>query len=78
MHMTNATLPRCYGITIHDDIVVRPVILLNCEQNHIGKTLIHEMVHVAEPFLSHGKTFDALVERYWNYARKNLKGLNRL
>lgn len=78
VRVTNATIPRCYGITVHDDIVVRPVILLNCDQAHVGKTLVHEMLHVAEPLLNHGDIFEALVNKYWNYARKNLKGITSL
>jgi hypothetical protein len=71
----DATIPTCYGITFHDDLVVRPVILLNATVNRWGKTLIHEMLHVAEPRLQHGKIFEGFVERYWNIARKKIKGL---
>ena len=69
------TIPTCYGVTIHDDVVVRPVILLNASFKRWGKTLLHECVHVAEPELHHGVIFDALVETYWHIARKKIKGL---
>lgn len=71
----DATLPECKGITIHDDLVVRPVILLNASSNCWGKTLVHEMMHVAEPLLQHGVIFDGFVDRYWVLARKHIKGL---
>lgn len=71
-------LPRCYGITLFDDDFVRPVIFISHNQPRPAKTLVHEMLHVAEPTLPHGKIFDNLVERYWSYARKNIKGLGAL
>jgi hypothetical protein len=74
----DATLPRCYGLTIHDDVCVRPVILLNAKYKNWGKTLVHEMVHIAEPQLRHGPLFTALVEGHWQLARLKLKGLRTL
>ena len=71
----DATIPECYGITIHDELVVHPVILLNETQKNWGNTLVHEAVHVAEPQLRHGVIFDALVETYWRIAKKKIKGL---
>ena len=77
MRVESASLhPRCYGVTMHNDIYVRPVILLNSRYARWGKTLMHEMVHVAEPELSHGWLFDCLVERYWRIAKKNFPGWN--
>jgi len=74
--VTDATLPSCYGITLQDDVCVQPVILLN-EKYPWGKTLIHEMIHVAEPLLPHGKTFTNLVEFHWRIARTHLKRRKR-
>lgn len=74
----DATLPRCYGFTVHNHLCVRPVILLNAAYPHWGKTLVHEMIHVAEPQLLHGKLFTALVEGYWRLARLNLNDLDSL
>lgn len=71
----DATIPRCYGLTIHDEICVHPVILLNSTYKRWGLTLVHEMLHVSEPELRHGKLFDALVNRYWKIARIEIKGL---
>ena len=35
----NLTMPTCFGLTIHDDICVRPVILLNrCAGHSWAKT----------------------------------------
>ena len=73
--VSDATIPECRGITIHNELVVRPVILLNVAEKPWGKTLLHECVHVAEPELQHGVTFDALVEMYWRIAKKEIKGL---
>ena len=76
VRVSDQVMPRCYGMTIQDDFVVRPVILLNrSTPHHWGKTLIHEMIHVAEPELRHGKTFEALVTTYWRLARTYVKGL---
>lgn len=72
------TLPHCYGLTVHDDVCVRPVILLNTHYKKWGKTLVHEMLHVAEPSLRHGKVFSILVEFYWRIAKTNLKALETL
>ena len=70
----NATLPTCYGLTLTDDIIKKPIILLN--SNHRwGKTLVHEMLHVAEPNLNHGKIFYALVDSYLRFAKQHIKGL---
>ena len=72
----NSILPTCYGMTLHDDDFVAPVIFLNLSgKNHWQKTLVHECLHIAEPALHHGVIFEALVETYWRNAKKNLKGL---
>lgn len=68
-------IPNCYGITLFDDDFARPVIFLNAASKRWGKTLVHEMVHVSEPTLNHGTIFDALVECYWQRAKKALGGL---
>jgi len=74
----DATIPECYGLTIHDDLCVRPVILLNSKYRRWGKTLVHEMVHVAEPHLPHGKLFEALVRGYWTVVRATFPELSTL
>jgi hypothetical protein len=68
-------IPTCYGITLFDCDFAKPVIFLNAGNKLWGRTLVHEMVHVAEPLLPHGKTFNYLVDKYWQIARKNIKGL---
>jgi hypothetical protein len=62
-------LPLCYGITLFDRDFARPVIYLVASNKNWQKTLIHEMIHVSEPSLPHGKLFTALVEFYWRMAR---------
>ncbi len=74
----DATIPRCYGITLFDNDFAKPVIFINDTHKKWGRTLIHEMVHVAEPQLPHGRIFELLVNSYWLYARKNIKGLEKL
>jgi hypothetical protein len=72
----DSIMPSCYGLTLHDNDFVSPVIFLNLVSKHSwAKTLIHEMIHVAEPTLNHGVVFEMLVESYWRIARKKLKGL---
>lgn len=68
-------LPTCYGITLFDRDFARPVIFINSETTHWGKTLVHECIHVAEPTLAHGMVFEMLVEAYWRRARKAIRGL---
>jgi hypothetical protein len=71
----DSTLPTCHGLTLDDDDFALPCIFLNSDSNHQAKTLLHECLHVAEPTLAHGVLFDMLVERYWRWARKEIKGL---
>ena len=68
-------MPRCFGLTLFDEDFSRPVIYLAANNKHWQKTLIHEMCHVSEPSLPHGKIFDALVETYWRMARREIRGL---
>ena len=69
-------MPSCYGMTLHDQDFVLPVIFLNMSaKNHWVKTLVHECVHVAEPVLQHGVLFDGLVEACWRRAKAEIKGL---
>ena len=70
-------MPKCYGITLFDNDFARPVIYLAVGNKRWPKTLIHEMLHVAEPSLPHGVIFTALVDSYWRYAQKNTKGLRK-
>jgi hypothetical protein len=68
------TMPNCYGVTLDDDgVFEQPVIVLNSAHKRWGKTLIHEMIHIAEPSLCHGLVFEALVNRYWRIAKAELK-----
>ena len=72
-------LPRCYGITLFDLDFVLPVIFLNASnKKNWKKTLIHEMIHVSEPSLPHGKTFDALVNIYFRLSKNTKKGYRTL
>lgn len=71
----DGTIPKCYGLTIHDDICVKPIILINAEFPNWGRTLVHECLHVAEPSLSHGPLFEALVNRYWRLLKIKFKDL---
>src|ERR1035437_1621960 len=66
---------KCMGLTIQDDVLVQPVIFLNSAYKRWGSTLVHEIVHVAEPSLGHGKLFDALVNHYWRAAKKVIAGI---
>lgn len=70
----NDTIPNIHGITMHDgvDLFLKPVIVLNSRSSW-KPTLIHEMLHVAEPKLPHGPVFELLVRRYWRIAQKNIK-----
>ena len=73
----NATIPRMHGVTLHDgDMFVKPVIVLN-RSTPWGPTLVHEMLHVAEPTLKHGILFDKIVRRYWFTAKKRIKGIQK-
>jgi len=79
VRVSDATLPTCYGLTIHDDLCVRPVILLNISaRKTYGKTLIHEMLHVAEPQLPHGLVFSAIVDSYWKFSKTKIKDIKTL
>jgi hypothetical protein len=71
------TMPNCYGMTLDDQDFARPVIFMNMsgKRHRWAKTMIHEMLHIAEPELDHGVLFDGLVECYWRIARKKIKGL---
>ena len=71
----NATIPHMHGITLHDAFMfVKPIIILN-RKTPWGPTLVHEMVHIAEPQLTHGRVFNAMVRHYWWLAKKEIKGL---
>lgn len=71
-------MPKCYGLTLFDTDFARPVIYLAADNKRWPKTLIHEMLHVAEPSLPHGKLFTALVEAYWRYSKNTKKGYRTL
>ena len=68
-------MPGCMGYTVHDEFFIKPVIFINLGYKYWGKTLIHEMLHTAEPELPHGRIFNAMVDFYWRIAKKKLKGL---
>lgn len=76
--VSNATLPFLHGITLDDGVslFMTPVILLN-RTSVFGPTLVHEMLHVAEPNLPHGQIFDAIVRRYWRIAKKEIAGISK-
>lgn len=72
-----ALTSECMGLTLaDDDALAIPHIWLNAKYKRWGKTLIHEMLHIAEPELPHGKTFNTLVEYYWRFAKQHIKGLD--
>jgi hypothetical protein len=77
----DSVLPECHGLTVDDegepDFRV-PLLFLNTTSDHRGKTLLHEMLHIAEPELPHCKSFYAIVDSYWKFARKRIKGLGTL
>lgn len=73
IQLEDESIPRCHGVTLHDELFVKPLIVLNLKYKHWGKTLVHEMLHVAEPHLVHGKIFDTIVNFYWSIAKQNLK-----
>jgi hypothetical protein len=74
----DSVIPSCYGVTLFDRDFARPVIFLNRSTKKWMKTLIHEMIHVAEPSLPHGKTFDALVNSYVRFSKNIKKGYRTL
>ena len=74
----DAVIPRCFGLTLFDDDFAQPVIYLAAGNKRWPKTLLHEMLHVAEPSLPHGKVFNTLVESYWRFAKKQIKGLGTI
>jgi hypothetical protein len=74
----NETLPTDYGMTVHAVPFAKPIIVLNKRDKGYDKTLIHEMLHVAEPELNHGALFEILVRRYLRLARKNIRGLKKI
>ncbi len=71
-------MPNTHGVTMNDgrDLFMEPVILLN-HKTPWGLTLVHEMLHIAEPVLEHGPLFNSIVTRYWRYAKKNIKGIQK-
>jgi len=71
----DAVMPRCFGLTLFDDDFAQPVIYLAAGNKLWLKTLLHEMIHIAEPTLPHGVIFEMLVESYWRRARKEMRGL---
>lgn len=73
----NDTIPSCHGVTLDEDMFAKPVIILN-SKSHLGHTLVHEMIHIAEPKLNHGHLFETLVNRYWLFAKKNIKGIRTI
>lgn len=73
----NATIPYVHGVTCHNTtLFVKPVIVLN-RTSPWRRTLIHEMLHVAEPELPHGAIFDSIVRRYTRLAQKAHKKIQK-
>ena len=76
--IANDTIPTLHGITLHEEgLFEKPVILLN-QNGPWACTLVHEMLHIAEPNLSHGKIFSHLTRIYWNAAKKKYPLLPKL
>src|ERR1700676_4928892 len=67
------TMPTNFGLTMWDEDFSLPVIFLNASNKRWLKVLVHECIHIAEPSLSHGRLFDALVETYWRRAKNELR-----
>lgn len=65
----NELMPKCWGLTIAVPGLARPVILLNINNRKWEVTLVHEMLHIAEPMLPEGKLFESLVRFYWEKAK---------
>ena len=77
MFTDNTTMPNALGVTLDNDgVFEKPVIVLNVRYRRWGKTLVHEMIHIAEPTLRHGRTFEALVNLYWKIVKTEVKGFN--
>lgn len=74
----DAVMPNNFGITLWDDDFRLPVIFINASRKRWLKILIHEMCHVSEPSLPHGKTFEALVAFYLRAAKQTRKGYRTL
>lgn len=73
----NDTLPYVHGVTCHNTtLFVKPVIILN-RTSRWHRTLVHEMLHVAEPELAHGPVFDHIVRRYSRLAQKTRKKVSK-
>jgi predicted metal-dependent hydrolase len=72
------TMPNNFGITMWDEDFVLPIIFINASTKRWHKVLIHEMCHVAEPNLPHGKLFFALVQFYVRQAKNTKKGYRTL
>ena len=70
----DTVMPDNYGITLWDEDFRLPIIFINASRKRWLKVLIHEMTHVAEPSLPHGKTFEALVAFYLRAAKNAKKG----
>lgn len=78
-------MPTDHGLTVDDDgdpDFRVPLLFLNTVRQSgkgcTGKTLVHEMLHIAEPQLPHCKSFHSIVDAYWRIARKKIKGLETL
>jgi hypothetical protein len=81
VHVDDTVMPNNHGFTVDDDGDADfrpPLLFLNTSNKRRGKTLLHEMLHIAEPQLPHCKAFYAIVESYWKFANKHIKGLDKL
>ena len=74
----DTAMPTSFGITLWDEDFRLPVIFINAARKRWLKVLIHEMLHVADPSLPHGKTFEALVTFYLRAAKNTKKGYRTL
>jgi hypothetical protein len=71
-------MPTNFGITMWDSDFVLPIIFINAARKFWVPVLIHEMLHVAEPHLPHGKIFYGLVKFYVRKAFHAKKGYRTL
>jgi hypothetical protein len=68
------TLPTNFGMTQWDADFALPVIFINSSRKRWLRVLIHEMIHVSEPEMPHGKLFESLIDFYVRAAKNTKKG----
>lgn len=75
----NETMPKLWGIVMNrDENFALPIVVLNYfRPGGWGITLVHEMLHIAEPELRHGTAFNSIVNAYWARAQREIKNLKK-